>query len=320
MEKRGVSIFVFTIMFTIIAGAIILVFFFSFGKDLLGFSEKLTKTENILVLEKNLASFALASNSEKVIQFSEDSKIRIECDNTDKKIYLKIPKNEKDKRETKKLIFVPFDIEGKSVQAWTLAWNYPFKIDNLYFVADQNTRFYFVNPTGDLPKYFFDKFPKRFNPQKVTALPNFLDKTVLVYFDSNPPANLPNNVKTVQFIGLDSENPKVKFKQGNELPVWGDTMVYAAIFSADYDQFNCIIKGLAKQRISNIVEIYQDTLGRLEKAEGCDSSYNFEEQLKILSTTQSIDAAKNIKTDNEALKTTNCPVLYKGTETTRLLI
>src|SRR3989344_1049358 len=206
MEKRGVSIFVFTIMFTLIAGAILLVFFFNFGKDLIKFSGSETKVENLLILEKNLASFALSSNSEKSISFSDNSKIGITCDNSNKKLLLGSHNGEYSK-EIKKLIFLPFNISSNEVEAWTLAWNYPFKIDNLYFVADDSVTFYFPGApyTNEKAKYFFNKF-KQTKFKQSTTQPGPLDKGVIVYL--NNPGTIPssNKLKAV-YIDVNSNQP-----------------------------------------------------------------------------------------------------------------
>lgn len=336
MEKRGVSIFVFTIMFTLIAGAIILVFFFNFGRDLISFSNKETKVENLLVLEKNLASFALSSNSEKTISLSDNSKIGITCDNSNKKLFLSSHDGQYSK-EIKKLIFLPFNISNNEVEAWTLAWNYPFKIDNLYFVADKNVIFYFPEHLVGNAEYFFNKFKQtRFNWK--TTQPTQFDqnnKGVIVYFNplSSNTINS-NNIKLVH-IDISGDTPKVQFKKGslpwsNYYPIYGDAMLYAAIFSADENTFSCILSGLAEERVSNLVEIYQDTVSKLEKADGCQNlnEYNgikrelsdLPSQFTLLANIRTQDsAAKNIKEQNDLLKTTNCPVLYKSSETMRLL-
>ena len=311
MEKRGVSIFVFTIMFTLIAGAIILMFFFNFGSDILDFGDKVTTLQNILVLDKNLASFALSPNSEKTIEFSEDISIDVDCSNQE--IFLREGDEEK---ETKKLIFTPFQLNGRSVQAWTLAWNYPFKIDNLYFLADSNTKFT-LDSSSPIGTYFTSKFPRRFT--QVTTATN----EVKVYFQPTSSPPIAPNIKVVQFIELEGNNPRVKFKKGNswsdELFIWGDAMVFAAIFSADYDQFNCITQGLAKQRIDSLIKIYSNTITSLLSCSEGTTNYNeISVQLRSLSQGD-ISAARAIKRRNDALKLTDCPPLFKGIETERLL-
>ncbi|MBI2498612.1 hypothetical protein HYV88_00040 [Candidatus Woesearchaeota archaeon] len=333
MEKRGVSIFVFTIMFTLIAGAIILVFFFNFGKDLISFSNKETKVENLLILEKNLASFALSSNSEKSISFSDNSKIGITCDNSNKKLFLSSHNGEYSK-EIKKLIFLPFNISSNEVEAWTLAWNYPFKIDNLYFVADNDVTFYFpeISP-GSKAEYFINKFKQtkfKFSPSQPTSR---LDKGVVIYFNTPPRIIQGNNVKIVSFENIDSNEPKVKFKKegswSSYFPIYGDAMLYAAIFSADEKKFSCILNGLAKERVSNLVEIYKDTVEKLKRAEECQDPTNYNNigteldklsnQFGLSTDPRAYEPAKRIKELNDNLKTTNCPILYKSSETMRLL-
>ncbi|MEK6934343.1 MAG: hypothetical protein AABW46_00535 [Nanoarchaeota archaeon] len=313
MEKRGVSIFVFTIMFTLIAGAIILMFFFNFGSDILDFGDKVTTLQNILVLDKNLASFALSPNSEKTIEFSEDISIDVDCSNQE--IFLREGDEEK---ETKKLIFTPFQLNGRSVQAWTLAWNYPFKIDNLYFLADSNTKFT-LDSSSQIGIYFTSKFPRRFT--QVTTATN----EVKVYFQPTSSPPIAPNIKVVQFIELEGANPGVQFKRGNNwyptipVPIWGDAMVFAAIFSADYDQFNCITQGLAKQRIDSLIKIYSNTItSLLSCSEGTNNYNEISVQLRSLSQGD-ISAARDIKDANDALKLTDCPPLFKGIETERLL-
>ncbi|MEK6952761.1 MAG: hypothetical protein AABX29_07135 [Nanoarchaeota archaeon] len=333
MEKRGVSIFVFTIMFTLIAGAILLVFFFNFGKDLIRFSNKETKVENLLILEKNLASFALSSNSEKAISFSDNSKIGITCDSSNKKLFLSSQDGQYSK-EVKKLIFLPFNIGSSEVEAWTLAWNYPFKIDNLYFVADKDVTFYFPGApyiSNEKANHFYNKF-KQTRFEVKTNTPTQLDKGVIVYLINKITPPISNNIKAV-YIDL-NDPPKVQFWDKTSwssysYPILGDAMVFAAIFSADKAKFECILNNLAKERINTISEIYQYTVEKLKQTDGCQSNAEYDtiytELTKVprefsLSVDGQIqNSAKIIKEQNDVLKTTNCPVLYKSSETMRLL-
>jgi len=142
-----------------------------------------------------------------------------------------------------------------------------------------------------------------------------------------------DNIKVVSFENIDSNEPKVKFKKenfwSNYFPIYGDAMLYAAIFSADEKKFSCILNGLAKERVSNLVEIYKDTIEKLKQAEECQDTTNYEEigpELDKLSTRfglstdpRAYEPAKKIKEQNDILKTTNCPILYKSSETMRLV-
>src|SRR3989338_1145030 len=120
MEKKGVSMFPFVIMFVMIAGAIILFFFFGFAKNIKKQGDTVNDLEIVNLIEKNLDSFTLAENSYKNIPHNglpPKAEISVSClDNKKTRIKLK-----DSYRDTVKLIVAPTVLKEKQISAWTLA-------------------------------------------------------------------------------------------------------------------------------------------------------------------------------------------------------
>ena len=145
--KRGISMFPFLLIFVLITGAIILIFFFQFGTDIQSSSEKVNKLTILKNIDQQLAAFSFPNNAlNPNIDLGIKSEIKIECSDMQTNLIFgdKILKSNK-------LITSPITIKGRSIQAWTLSWDYPFKIDNFYYLIlgsseSQNVKIFIKEP------------------------------------------------------------------------------------------------------------------------------------------------------------------------------
>ncbi|MFH1591818.1 MAG: hypothetical protein ABIB47_00420 [Candidatus Woesearchaeota archaeon] len=277
MKKRGVSMFPFVIIFVLLAGAIILMFFFGFAKGVKEQGESVNNLQIVNLLDRELDSFTLAENARDTFEFPSEPEINITCIGGEKS---RIQYGDA-RRDTFKLIAAPGILKGKKLDAWTLAWEYPFKIDNFYYLGNKKIRFYSpYSPPGTAAKIDDNipatHFSKR-NVNQIDAEINQVDNAVNILY-SDPVSFNPNlKVKTVK---IDTNTKTVTFykpdgtAEGPE-PYWGLPMAIAAIFAEDYNEYKCI-KEIAKKRLGRMSEVYEKKARELESKEtdpGCKGIY-----------------------------------------------
>ena len=131
--ERGISMFPFLLIFVMIAGAIILFFFFQFGIDLSSTSGKINKLTVLKNIDQQLAAFSFQNNALSNIELGMKSEIKIDCSFVNGKPQTNLSFDEKSLK-SQKIIVAPVVLEGKNIQAWTRSWNYPFKVENVYYI------------------------------------------------------------------------------------------------------------------------------------------------------------------------------------------
>lgn len=262
--KKGFAIS-FKWMFSMIAGVIILVFFIRFAFLQTGMNEKLEDREILASLSDQLESFSIAAKSNKEIDIGKEVNIKFRCENLSIGMYSK---------EMNKVIFAR-DISGRKINAWTLSWKYPFRTGNFFYLSDDKTKYYFFTYTNDLR---YEQVPSRFNKIIKT---NFdleevkrsvgENKAVLVFF--NRP-NFDASLDNIKAVYIDEDAGKVLFyNEGKESFFFGDELLYGAIFTADYEEYKCLLSNSIK-RLKEIAYIYKDKAEKLKiKSNNCRSIY-----------------------------------------------
>lgn len=245
--KKGDLSPVFTYIFVAIVGAIIILFFTTFGFQQLSLGKKLTSVEISKTLDDNLNAFSISKSSDKDIEFGLDTKLlfnNLVCGtlSTEEGVNLR----------TSKIIFSPKSLQGNTMRAWTLAFKYPFYITNFFYLSNDKALYYIVYD-GSSQQYVEEKFfnqnsqykiPARFNIKKIRAndinnnlISGLLSKynfVKLVYF-STPNINTRDKLKIIEI-----DNNVVKFHNENrEEILLGDEFILGAIFSEDYNNFKC---------------------------------------------------------------------------------
>lgn len=319
MDKKGVSMFPFVMMFVLIAGAIIIVFFFGFAKSVKTQGDFVNDLQVANLLERKLDSFTLAKNARNIFELPRISEVDIECRNGKTSIVVG-----ESKRESFKLINAPRSFDNRRLIAWTLAWEYPFKIDNFYYLADNNVRFYFesVGGAGDMRNIIYNNLPTppftKFDrlPRNSLEL-NQADKNIVVYYNNRPSdaVFLSSKAKVIQ---VDIANNKVAFyrNDGNkdgEAEFFGLPMLYAAIFSEDFQEYECI-KDMAHERLKTMAAIYRLKAGNIRSSSECKIIFNLIGG-KLANndfTEDPIGSEFNseLSSLNQRLKGNGCPPLY----------
>lgn len=325
--KRGVSTFPFLLIFVIIAGSLILIFFFSFGSDILSTSEKVSKLSVIKNIDQQLAAFSLADNAISTINLGRKSEIISDCSNTQTTISF-----QEKTLKSQKLVLSPIKIQGKSIQAWTLSWNYPFKVTNFYYIipvedASKRVVFFYKEPSSFTPeaKKFIDDF--KFPIHKVSDGINTASSDQKIIFQLHSDEPRPEVQRNTKIVKIDFNNPqenrKVKVCDEsacyNDKKYLGNPLAIAAALSKTEQEYDCIEKQ-ARNRLKDIVLLYTKKLelllSKINRNECDTSSYNsisnYLTELDNIANNNPTDlkAAKNLEELNKDLRLTNCPQLY----------
>lgn len=188
-----------------------------------------------------------------------------------------------------KVMFAPGSIEGARMVVWAEEWKQPYRVTNFLFVSDPGAKYYFVyNPSNSQSSQWLDQLTKRIpkigqssviDYENITseALPGIqnegFDNAVFVLLNV-PPADLDpsfkrTEVRAVQAVAGTSPHLKFFYNDGTKLehdetwPLIDLTAIYAAMFSDSARMYECGMKNAFK-KMSYISELYikrSDMLG-----------------------------------------------------------
>ncbi|MBI2663259.1 hypothetical protein HYX15_01865 [Candidatus Woesearchaeota archaeon] len=267
--KRGIVSPVFTYIFVIIAGSVILLFFTYFSYNQLYVGNRLNAIDVAKTLDDNLNSFIISKNSDKDINFGFD--VRLLFNNI---VCGTLSLDEGNNIRTNKVIFSPKVLDGDNLKTWTLSWKYPFHITNFYYLSNEDSIYYLVydsNSKKFVEDTFFDqnsqyKIPSRFGIRKisksdlnnnlVTNLLGKYDFVKLVYFTQ--PNLSPND--RLRIVEIDNNIARF-YNEDREDIILSEEFMIGAIFSEDYNNFRCGFD----QSISNLKSLSKLYLSKQEK-------------------------------------------------------
>ncbi|MBN2567191.1 hypothetical protein JXB02_03860 [Candidatus Woesearchaeota archaeon] len=286
-SKRGIIEVQFNWVFTIIIGALLLVFFISIvnkqrqGADLTVSSIILSDLNSILVGSK------VSTGTLRLVQFPEAT-LGFSCD----EYYVNgIPKQIKERT-----IFAPDSIKGESLLVWAEDWGLPFKVTNFLYVTSPEVRYVIYNLGGGsvLARELNETLPAEITKEVVTDLNdlynlpdqnNYKVRIVLFgYGDSVPPIptdlmnSMPDGELTVINITVTSspetspldgygridwwEKEGTGFALRGSSPFIRKESVHAAVIAEDFETYECIMEK-SFQHANLVAQVYlnrSDTL------------------------------------------------------------
>jgi hypothetical protein len=154
-----------------------------------------------------------------------------------------------------KYIFFPSSLQGKNLNVFSEPFSFPFKVADLMYVTNADTKYCFLNMPTTSRKGLQNLNQGNFEYD------NCSNDSVKVCFNSNINCNV--NVDT---------NYRTVTKNGNTVYFQGDALMYAAIFS-DQKIYECEL-GRLMNRTKTLLDIYKEKSANLLKV-GCDSSTDF---------------------------------------------
>lgn len=331
--KRGISTFPFLLIFVIIAGAIILTYFFTFGKDILSGSEKVNKLSVLKNIDQQLAAFSLSENAlNEKMNLGIKSEIKIGCSQLTNLTF------KEQTLKSQKLIVSPVILTGREIKAWTLSWNYPFKIENMYYLfpsegATRNVQFFYKDSLT-LPneaKKFLNDFRLPINKiSNLVSIPAATtDKKIVFILDSSTIPTPSNNIRYVKIDfnqGLSTRKVEVKDQEFFlETSYLSNPMALAAAFSFSDSEYRCIEK-LAFSRLKTITSIYKEKINLIKskldhKCNIADYNALYDGSTGLLVDLEKLEtdlnanpsllsSAQRINDKNKELSNQNCPSLY----------
>lgn len=344
MKKKRAAIEVqFNWVFVMVAGALILVFFFGFVQKQREISQM--KISNSLLT--NVESIATGAGvSRGTVQRVGLPNIGINFECTDECLCTYYIEDVR-KDFGDKIIFAPGIIEGSEIILWTLDWKAPFRVTNLVYATTANDKYFFVydNQNSALLKMIQDAVPADVNAEFVhmsqyplLEYENYNSaKFIFIDTASPPPGNLGvhSSFRKSDVSGLyitsggdltfydKTSNRNLQFRQ-KPSSYFGEEMIFGAVFADDSNAYECNVISALK-RLKNILKIYMGRMEYLDEQNNiknfCIKGYttiNLEDLWSVADTASKTpehfkslsSAVSSLETQNEDLLRSSCPLIY----------
>ncbi len=312
----------FSWIFVIVAGAVILAFFFSVVQKQRDFSNQKLSISLVSDFEAIISSAAVAKGTTQLLPIYNqelDFSCGTICD-------CKMAVGDFSKQFRDKIIFAPQQISGRNMILWTLEWKSPplapFRIANFVYASDDSTRYWFVGDEPTIKSYIsLDKLPASMKytiVQSSQLISSSAKKNRVVFFRrfQNGDIDAIQDISGVSALWVkDSTNLEFRWGPGldKKLPTLNQPInqpityensqekLLGAIFSEEGDLYACQIKE-ADARKTMITSIYNTRAANLigqASAEGCDEWYN-----------AAVSGQKTFDEANQNLLELSCPTIY----------
>lgn len=345
MRKKGFEMQVHWI-FILIAGAVILAFFFSVAAK----QRSLSEQKLSITLSANIdAVFAGAVESKGTAQLLPlpAGGIEFSCsDVCDCNFII----GGKATSFSDKVIFAPSLLEDQDAVAWSNEWKLPFRITNFLYITNPNIKYYLVYIPGTNSERMLDRIEKIVPPSismeiltdpfDLSAVPQEgFQETKFIFLDvPDAQVNLESldrdfRKKEVSAVNIHQNTITFFEKEQNDLvfnsdssPFVGEPLMFAAIFAADKQMYDCglqsafrklnhvasVIYGRAKLIQQNLtvtkpecVYLLNDFQNLISISEQFSRGFDFTQGIGSLAT-----AANNIEKENKNLILLSCPEIY----------
>lgn len=274
MSKKGFEL-QFHWIFVLIAGALILAFFFNVAykqKDISQQKLQLTLVTDI----ENILTGAIKSRGTAQSLPVPPQGIAFECTETCN-CRFRIDKAIKEFGD--KAIFAPALLKDQELIVWSLELKLPYRATNLLYITNPNIKYYFVY--DETKKQLLDETTKGIPPllqyEKITIgqmagiKEQGYQHTKFILFDVSP-TSLSDSFRKASANAIKIDQNGVTFyeKSGTELkPVKilsyaGMPSIYAAIFAEDATMYECGLR-TAFRKLSYISKIYAERAAELEQ-------------------------------------------------------
>jgi hypothetical protein len=345
MKKKGIEMQVHWI-FILIAGAVILAFFFSVAAK----QKSLSEEKLSITLSSNIeAVFAGAVESKGTAQplMLPKGGIEFSCSEVCDCNFI-IGSTATQFRD--KIIFAPSSVEDQDAVAWSAEWKMPFRVTNLLYITNPNIKYYLIYLPGTNSERLFERVNKDLHPglnlevlDNPAGLSDILyegfQETKFVFLDV-PESQF--NLETldddfsktaVSAVNIHQNTITFYEKEPRELifvsdssPFVGEQFIFAAMFAADQQMYDCglqsafrklfhvasVIKGRAELIQQSIADSKPECVYLLGDFDVLISaSKQLSAGFDFAQGASSImNAANNIEKENKNLILLSCPELY----------
>jgi len=341
-SKRGALEVQFNWVFVMVAGALILVFFF-------GIVQKQREMSNAKIADSLLTNIESISTGAAVatgtVQPVDLPNLGIGFECTDECLCTysigDIRNEYKDK-----IIFAPTLIKGNQMILWTLDWKVPFRATNFVYATTRNDKYFFITdkvaPTA-LYTRLSEIIPPEVNAEFI-QITNFTDlsglknqnynSVKLVFVDTDKPlisdffemdsfrkTDL-NAVylKSGDAVFYDKTNKKRLEFEMSDFSYYGEPAILGAIFAGSANSYECnMISGLL--RLQDIVSLYIARAEYLDDESDCSVGYSVDnlEELHGSAGASANDPnailglntyVSSVKSQNDQLLSKSCAMIY----------
>ncbi|MBN2112460.1 hypothetical protein JW707_05170 [Candidatus Woesearchaeota archaeon] len=344
MAKKKAAVEVqFNWVFVMVAGALILVFFFGIVQKQRELSQARISDSLLTNLESIATGAGVSKGTVQVIALPNIG-INFECTEECLCTYSieQVQKEYKDR-----VIFSPEIVKASEVMLWTLDWKVPFRVTNFVYATTAKDKYFFVydNPNSALYNMLNKTIPPEVNAEfvhfsqyKKLQNENY-NSAKFIFVDTSAPIpgdlGIDSSFRRVDVTGLylNSAGDAHFFNKLSsrsltfervESSYFGEPAIYGAIFAADSNDYECNMMS-ALSRMGNILDLYIErtkeldnlnnaggfcgegySVTNLEQLKGvADTAYKDAKQLKFLSSVVSA-----LNSQNEKLLRASCPLLY----------
>jgi len=289
--KKGQGI-QFNWIFVIIAGVIILAFFATFAVRFKDIQDRKDNAEIARGID-NLFYGLSATTQYNSIDSHWTFNFKYNCDhfiiNDD---YIQDLDN--------KIIFSAKEVNTDNILIWTKEFKKPFFVANLLYVIDLDKEYYLIGENS------LDDFPKSLKINRNS--PDKDDKGVFVYFRQPDPVGLNDLKERGSVIWVDGNN--IKFlNSGKEAVYYDESTLLAAIFSEDYEEYECGFDRLMN-KYDNLRKIYYQKSNYLSTLSNCDYSLAKEILKRNVNQDNLLDFSSSLNQENERLWQNGCEVIF----------
>jgi hypothetical protein len=268
MNRRGIEL-QFNWIFILIAGAVILAFFFSVVQKQRSLSEQ-------------KLSITLASQMDAIYSGAIESKgttqplatprpgLAFSCSEACECNYY-IGNRATEFRD--KLLFAPAVIRGEDGIAWSVEWKLPFRIANFLLLTSPRVKYYLVYEQGDAQSEqaharVIKQFPREINAETLRSasdvynriVPQGYDHTRFIFIGTDDAPRLeslnrdfdgesvsavwlrPRSGQSEEVVFYEKADPDELDFNAYSLLLAGDASIYAAMFAADHSMYGCVMK------------------------------------------------------------------------------
>ncbi len=320
--RKGLAAPVFKYIFSLVVGAIILLFFVKFAMDMGKSKEEVSTTELGFMIDDSLNALMVSEDqSQPIPNEAWPSPVKMSfgkgptCGKFSSGTY---------NFDAKKVIFSPSKLEDNQILSWTQSWYYPFKVDNFFFLTNRRSKYYLVYPSdGDVAdfvkgidslttpaEHHYENFPKSFEVESISKdqvvarlsyASGRYDFVKFAFFKTNPPSGFSGRYVIIDYVDCEPDKEddechgSVDFPDDNSFFV-GKPMLFGAVLAEDFDSYNCQLSRIYK-RLSLMLNLYGEKANMLYTKDLLDStndcSYNMIRLANLDGFKLEVDSAKS---------------------------
>jgi hypothetical protein len=262
----------FAYIFAIIVGGVIFLFLIGFAYNFLALSGSLSAAETVQALNDEFQAFSISESAEKVIDYKQDFGFTV--------YEGRITSNDQT-QSIDQILFSPLKIDGDQLFVATKAVELPYKIGNLFYLADGRTVYILVydsdteevvddliNSYNSIPKNFpsfaFSKTQVGGNIQELADITAQYSDVRFIFFTSYDSMldDIQATFTSYDILQVDSsqedyEFGEVTYADGEEVIYLGYPLLIGAMVSADSYSYIYNL-GLLMKKLSIVTGVYYD--------------------------------------------------------------